>query len=144
MKKQTISQLVAKRFVAPGLDAIAAIRAGKVAVHDVVNLHMLTRLALRARTRQLTAPKPGILNALVQQLAAGISTGDTVELDPHAITEAEQWIRKLAAQMGRTSTPNLQRLIEDLILIAELRQLNFGSEDSESSIKNLATKNVEE
>ncbi|MEN3812345.1 hypothetical protein ABH309_13695 [Chromobacterium piscinae] len=117
--KRSSSHRIAQQLIQPGLDTLAAIRQGEVDMTMLVNLHMLTRLAERARQRKMVAPVPGVLDAIVHPIAATFYDDDPVVIRPQALEQAERWIRTLRDQLGRASAANLQGLIEELIEAAD-------------------------
>ncbi|MEN3033128.1 hypothetical protein [Chromobacterium amazonense] len=51
--KRSASQRIAQQLVQPGVDTIQTIHQGEIDMAMLVNLHMLTRLAERARQRKM-------------------------------------------------------------------------------------------
>ncbi|PRP68575.1 hypothetical protein BUE93_21685 [Chromobacterium amazonense] len=129
--KRSASQRIAQQLVQPGVDAMQAIHQGEIDMTMLVNLHMLTRLAERARQRKMVAPAPGALDAVVHPIAATFYDDDPVSIDPQALEQAERWIRTLRDQLGRASVANLQGLIEELIQVAD--QQDARAECSETT-----------
>ncbi|NHR07391.1 hypothetical protein HA052_19560 [Chromobacterium haemolyticum] len=110
------------KMVAPGLDAVAAIRQGTVDQVQVVNLRMMSKIASAARLRKLLAPDPDGLEALISPLVAALDSGDMVQLDLDELEHAELWLTALRDMLGRASAQSLQALLDDLIVSADIRQ----------------------
>ncbi|MDN0082379.1 hypothetical protein QU487_06380 [Crenobacter sp. SG2305] len=118
----TSSKILAKRLVEPGVVALQAIREGEISAQQIVNLHMMTRLAVRARARRMVAPKNSQpVEALTRPITGAFTSGERVILDEETIEQAELWVKALRDQLGRSSQANLMGLINDLVLIASIK-----------------------
>lgn len=115
----TVSNNVARRIVAPGLEAIGQIHNGEVSARAVSMLQTQSVIADVARRRKMTAPKrSAVFDGLCRDLSAALRGEGHLVLDEEVIAEAERWLILLRAQLGRSSKANLVALIDTMVLMA--------------------------
>lgn len=109
-------------MVAPGLNALAAMRQGNVDRQHASNLRLMKKIAGAARQSRLLAPDPGVLDSLISPLESALASGAVMQLDLDELERAELWMIALRDMLGRASSQSIQALLDAMVVDADIMQ----------------------
>ncbi|NHR04425.1 hypothetical protein HA052_04370 [Chromobacterium haemolyticum] len=125
MKKKRAQRLpffdLSNKMVAPGQNALAAMRQGIVDLEQVSNLRLMRSLADAARQSRMLAPDPRGLDPLIFPLEAAMASGDVLQIDLDELERAELWMTALRDMLGRASAQSIQALLDEMVINADIK-----------------------